>query len=467
MRLADKYRWIALTRSQTVAEHKPGSTGTEWRQCDLFSLPQVRKALQGADKAVYMVHSMLPSSRLVQGNFRDMDLLLADNFIRAAEEAGIRRVIYLGGLIPGHEDESRLSPHLASRLEVEKVLSGRSIPVTVLRAGLVFGPGGSSARMLLNLTRRLPVMVLPSWTTNQTQSIDIEDVIRAIDITLTADDYNGSFDIAGHPPMTYRQMILKTGELIGRKTSSIRLPGNFVRFSRLWVSLFSGTPPHLVNPLLESLRHSLKATPNPLLENIQEEAISFAESVRKSTSPEGFPLPNPRSQTQKTDHKRIREAKRVRSIQRLPLPKGWSAVQLSETYANWIARTSMGIIRESRDEQGILSLSIFRRRWVLLELTPTPYSINLLFRRAYYITGGLLAREVDPPGRFELRIFPELNCLIAAIHGYHPRLPWWLYSMTQAIVHVAVMAGFRRYLKQLVAQSGKNPDAPSNPANSR
>jgi nucleoside-diphosphate-sugar epimerase len=447
--LGDQYRWIALTRSETVAQYKPGRTGTEWRQCDLFSLPQVRDALKGADQAVYMVHSMLPSSRLVQGNFRDMDLLLADNFARAAEEAGVRRIIYLGGLIPQHEKEANLSPHLASRLEVEHVLQGRSIPVTVLRAGLIFGPGGSSARMLLNLTRRLPVMILPAWTHNITQSIDIGDVVRAIGMVLESEAYTGIFDLAGHPPMTYRDMILRTSEILGRSTSALRLPCNFVRFSRLWVSLFSGTPPHLVNPLLESLRHNLRACRNPLLEALLPEATPFEESVREAVGPDGYPLPNPRDITQPADQHRLREARRVRSIQRMPLPDGWSARQLSETYAKWISRTSFRLIRERRDEAGVLSLSFIRRRWVLLELTPTPFSVDCEFRRAYYITGGILARRANPPGRFELRIFPQLDCLIAAIHGYNPRLPWWLYIYTQALGHLAVMAGFGRYLGRL------------------
>jgi uncharacterized protein YbjT (DUF2867 family) len=120
---------------------------------------------------------MAPSSRLVQGNFEDTDLLLADNFIRAAESAGLKHVIYLSGLIP--EGDEQLSPHLRSRLEVESVLRSRSVKVTVLRAGLIFGPGGSSFSMLINLVRRLPVMLLPAWVRSTTHSIDIENVCQA------------------------------------------------------------------------------------------------------------------------------------------------------------------------------------------------------------------------------------------------------------------------------------------------
>ncbi len=460
--LSDKYNWIGLTRSESVVESSSHNADhTTWRHCDLFSLPQVREALKGAEVAIYMVHSMLPSSRLVQGNFRDMDLLLADNFVRGAEEAGVKRVIYLGGLIPQGVDEDQLSPHLASRLEVERALSRRSIPVTVLRAGLIFGPGGSSARMLLNLTRRLPVMVLPAWTRNQTNSIDVKDVIRAMDMALECEDCVGSYDIAGHPAMSYKEMILRTSELLGRTTLKIELPGNFFLLSRRWVSVFGSTPAYLVNPLLESLRHNLTARPNRLLEKLQADAVPFDQSVRGSVDEKGFPLPNPRQKTQKRDLDRMHQAKRVRSIQRMPLPRDWSAIKLSDTYAWWISHASMSLIKEHRSPEGVLSLRFLSSRIPLLELTPTPYSINCQYRRAYYVTGGLLVRKVDPPGRFELRVFPELNCLIAAIHGYTPKLPWWLYSISQALVHLAVMKAFGRYLQRVSMTENPSPQGSS------
>ncbi|MCC5022820.1 MAG: NAD(P)H-binding protein [Candidatus Synoicihabitans palmerolidicus] len=88
--LPDVCRFRALTRSSHVLEANPSTSATEWRQCDLYSLPQLSEALQGCDIGVYLVHSMAPSSRLMQGNFEDTDLLLADNFIRAAESAGLR-----------------------------------------------------------------------------------------------------------------------------------------------------------------------------------------------------------------------------------------------------------------------------------------------------------------------------------------------------------------------------------------
>lgn len=444
--LGDKYQWIGLTRSEHIRKATPQNDATEWRYCDLFSLPQVRDALQGADIAIYLVHSMLQTSRLVQGNFRDLDLLLADNFIRAAEEAGIQRVIYLGGLIPEKGDESHLSSHLASRLEVEQVLAGRNIPVTVLRAGLIFGPGGSSAQLLLNLVNRLPVMVLPAWTRNQSHSIDIRDIVRTMDICLQSDAYIGSFDIAGHESMTYGEMILRTSRLLRRRTRSVSVPTNSIRLSRIWVSFFGSTPAYLVNPLIDSLRHSLSAQPNPLLERIMQDSVSLDESVKHSIDKSGQPLPHPMRRPRQSDSRKTHEAKRVRSIQRMPLPGKWPAHVLTRIYAKWIKRFTLGFIQDVQMDDGRIDLCLVSQRMVLIELTPTPYSSGCQYRRAYYITGGLLVQNVEPPGRFEVRIFPKMGVVIAAIHGYKPRLPWWLYSISQAQIHLLVMRAFGRYL---------------------
>ena len=182
------------------------------------------------------------------------------------------------------------------------------------------------------------------------------------------------------------------------------------------------------------------------MDQLLPDAVSFEESVLSAIDESGRPRPNPRQSTQQIDNAFIQQAKRVRSIQRMPLPKGWSALRLSKRYSKWINRYTFGVIRERRDENGVLRLSFIRRRWVLLELTPTPFSLDCEYRRAYYITGGFLARDIQPPGRFELRIFPEINCLIAAIHGFRPRLPWFLYSFTQAFIHLSVMKAYARYL---------------------
>lgn len=446
--LAGKFRFRGLTRSPTVAEGGTDGSATEWTYCDLFSLPKVTEALRGCEYAIYLVHSMSPSSRLVQANFADLDLLLADNFIRAAEEAGVKRVIYLGGLLP--KEGEGISPHLRSRLEVEKVLRSRSVPVVALRAGLIFGPGGSSFTMLIRLVQRLPVMILPRWVRSQTHSIDIHDVVRAVDLGLTVPEFgNGAFDLGGHRPMTYRELILETGRLLGKNVRFIDFPLNAFGLSRHWVALFGGVPSDLVGPLLESLTHDLEAAPNPLLDRILDDVVSFEDSLRQSVDEKGNPLPNPRKDVQRSDRPKIKKAKLVRSVQRMPLPKGWTAADIATEYGEWLTGRFRSLLTVRQVGDGEIHFDWRFPSVRLLRLVPTPFSAKATRRRAFYITGGILSRLPEPPGRLEFRIFPENGYLVAAIHGYEPRLPWWIYSLTQARVHLFVMRRFGRHLRGL------------------
>ena len=109
--------------------------------------------------------------------------------------------------------------------------------------------------------------------------------------------------------------------------------------------------------------------------------------------------------------------------------------------AKWLTRFHLGLIRVPQGEDGVIRFVAFGKL-VLLELTPTPYTLSNLRRCAFYISGGALARKVQPPGRLEFRLFPESQCLIASIHGFAPRLPWWFYWCTQAKIHLFVMWAF-------------------------
>ena len=445
--LGDACRFRALTRSSHVFEANPSTSSTEWRQCDLYSLTDLTEALQGCDIGLYLVHSMAPSSRLMQGNFADTDLVLADNFIRAAESAGLRHVVYLSGLMP--PDGEELSPHLRSRREVEAVLRSRSVKVTVLRAGLIFGAGGSSFSMMVNLVRRLPVMILPDWASSLTQSIDVQDICAAFRLAITEPEFaEGTYDLGGHQPMSYGALIHTTARGLGRRVSSFGVPFNLFTLSRHWVAWFGGVPLSLVGPLQESLRHDLSAASNPLLDRLLPQCVTLEESLRRAIDEDGRPLPNPRSTTQRADRREIRQESRVRSVQRMPLPQGWNAGQVSEAYGTWLTRRFGGIVSVTQDKAGVLHFRCLRR-WVLLELTPAPGSLENKRRRAYAITGGLVARRISPPGRFAFRLFPENHCLIASIHGFAPALPWWLYANTQAVVHLWVMRAFGRHLGRI------------------
>lgn len=206
--LAADFDVIALRRSP--AAELPG---VEWRQCDLFSMLQTERALEGADYAVYLVHSMLPA-RLTQARFEDMDFILADNFARSAARAGVKQILYLGGIIP---DDTQLSRHLASRLEVERVLAARGVPVTSLRAGLIVGAQGSSFRIVARLVERSPLLLCPHWTRSMTQPVGLRDVVKLLRFCVGREEmYGRAFDLGGAEVMTYLDLMRRTAVRLGK-----------------------------------------------------------------------------------------------------------------------------------------------------------------------------------------------------------------------------------------------------------
>jgi uncharacterized protein YbjT (DUF2867 family) len=445
--LRTDYDLICLTRSTAGLKQNAKASPEEWRSCDLFSLLELENSLKGADYAIYLVHSMLPSARLMQGTFADLDLIMADNFARAAQLNGIKQILYLGGLIPDLEE---LSPHLASRLEVEEALGSGRTPVTALRAGLIVGPGGSSFRIVVNLVNRLPFMTLPGWTRTRTQPIAIQDVVRAFTIALGNPAYfNSHYDIGGPDIMTYREMLNRTAAVIGRKRVMLNVPFFSPRLSTLWVSLFGGASRSLVGPLVESLRHPMLAKPNPLQAALGPDVVAFEDSLRASLDDRGHLLPNPRDKIRPIDDQSIRQERRVRSVQRMTLPADKSACWVTEEYYRWLPKLVRPFLRCHYGEDGKLSLSLIFRKWRLIEFTHSPERSSE-DRQLLYITGGFLAQtRSNRKGRIEFREMLDRRCVLAAIHDYTPTLPWLIYSKTQALFHLFVMSRFGRHLKRI------------------
>ena len=451
--LADDARLVGLTRSPNRASQQDPEDPVEWRHCDLYSLLDLERSLADVDVAVYLVHSMLPSSRLTQASFADLDLLLADNFARAAKTCGVRQIVYLSGLLP--EDTEDLSRHLRSRYEVEQALAAYGVPVTTLRTGLVVGPGGSSLRILVNLVRRLPAMVLPAWTDSNTQPIALRDVVRAIERVLGKPEaYAGVFDVAGPDVMSYREMMEQTAEVMNLERSMYGVPLITPRLSTLWVSLVSGSPRALAGPLVASLRHEMVARDNPLLRQILPDALPFAKALQESLTPEGTLLPDPRKSIRKKDDTTIRKAQLVRSVQRFDLPRGRTAEWAGREYMRWLDGFAGSLIRVRVDESDgefQVAFSVRPLPRPVLELTYAP-ARSTPDRALFYVTGGLLAdSDTERRARLEFRSVLNGDVLIAAIHDFAPRLPWRLYRFTQSLAHLFVMHRFGRHLERLDA----------------
>lgn len=156
--------------------------------------------------------------------------------------------------------------------------------------------------------------------------------------------------------------------------------------------------------------------------------------------------PTTRSSTQASDRRRIKNARRVRSVQRMSLAAGWNAQKVPTESGEWLSDRLGGLINAQQDTEGVVRFSSLSL--VLLELTPTPYSQGSERRCEFYISGGILSRKVDPPGRLGFRLFPEQDTLIVSIHGFSPTLPWWIYANTQARVHLGVMRAFAKHLQK-------------------
>jgi len=431
-RLARTHRVIALSRSQ-----RESSEDVEWRECDLLSQRQAMEAVRGAELAVYLVHSMLPSDRLVQGSFEDFDLQAADNFARACAAHGVRQIVYLGGLLPADVAQQDLSRHLRSRAEVERALADHGTPVTVLRAGLILGPGGSSVQIVLRLVRRLPLMVCPSWTKTPSQPIALSDVLELLCWVLDRDDtFSETFDIGGPDVVTYRKLMsLAAGEM-GRSPVTLGVPLLTPTLSRLWISLVTGAPRALAAPLVESLSHSMVARDRRLQERAGVPGLPIDEALRASL--EEGPTGPPRA---------FRASARedlplVRSVQRMSGTAASPALAAAE-YPQWLER-AMPFLESEGDTTSRWSIRSAGVNLLAFELDESGTSAT---RVAFAITGGKLAAR-PARGRFELRSVLGGDALLCSVHGFHPRLWWPVYVATQAQAHLLVMRAFARYLRR-------------------
>lgn len=447
-RLSGEFRVIGLTRDDPSRFR---TAGQQWRRCDLFSLFHCERALAGADLACYLVHSMLPSAHLTQGAFQDMDLIMADNFARAAARSGVKRILYLGGLIP---DGPELSRHLLSRLEVEQTLASRGVPVTAMRAGIVVGASGSSYRMFKTLVERLPVIPCSRWGRSRTQPIALADVIElARYCLLRPTPATQSYDIGSPDVLTYRELLERTARILGLKRTIVDLPLTGTLWCRYWLHFVTGAPLELVGPLLESMRHSMVARDRRLQEEAGIPGRPFEQAVREALADERSGRPVIRTSVERAMARRADRRTylyHVRSVQRIPLPAGRTARWAAERYLQFLPRVFRFLLHGERDLKGNVRLMLTFPRVSLLDHHLAADRSGKSDRQVFYITGGILARRVvrrSRRPRLEFREVLEGTALLAAIHDYRPRLPWPLYHAVQARVHVAVMRLFARYLR--------------------
>ena len=445
---------------------------------DAADLEQARAALTGVDVAYYLIHSLGSGRR-----FEARDRRTALTFARAAREAGVGRIVYLGGL---HPDVPDLSPHLESRKEVGEILLASGVPTTVLRAAVILGSGSASFEMMRYLTERLPAMTTPRWVDNRIQPIAIRDVLRYL--VASADmptEVNRAFDIGGPEVLTYRQMMHRYAAVAGLRRRIIVGVGVLSpRLSSLWVSLVTPVPGPLARPLVESLVHEVVCkehdiaayVPDPptgllgfddavrlALSRIQEADVATRWSNASVPGAPSDPLPSDPDWAGGSlyrDERRTRVAAPAdvvwQVLQSVGGERGWYSWPLAWRVRGVLDRLSGGPgLRRGRRDPVQLAVDDVVDFWRVEEVVPG----RMLRLRAEMRLPGLawleLAVRPDPDGGSTLRQVATFHP-----HGLAGQLYWWSVAPFHGVVFGGMQRGMAAEAERLWAER-PSPGTPS------
>ncbi len=246
---------------------------------DALQPESLTAAMRGIDVAYYLIHSMSAPG----GDFQQRDLNAAHNFALAARQAGVSRIIYLGGLA---SESPEMSQHLKSRHETGEVLRNFGPAVTEFRAGIIVGNGSVSFELIRYLTERLPIMICPRWVITRTQPIAIDDVLEYLLAALESSESAGQvIEIGGATVETYRSMMLTYARTRGLRRWLLRVPVLTPRLSSYWLRLVTPLPTAIARPLIEGLRTEVvckSALAAELFPAIHP--MSYAAAVEKTRS---------------------------------------------------------------------------------------------------------------------------------------------------------------------------------------
>jgi uncharacterized protein YbjT (DUF2867 family) len=242
---------------------------------DTFDKNSLREALKDIDIAFYLIHS------LSSENYKDLDKISAQNFLDIANECGVKRIIYLGGLGVKNSDTSE---HLLSRIETGEILSSnKNVQNIWIRAGVIIGSGSTSFEIIRNLTEKLPIMTTPKWVETKAQPIAVEDVINyLVDSLYLKESENLVIDI-GAEQLKYKEMMLQTAEALGLKRIIIPLPFLSINLSSYWLNLFTPVPFIVAKALIEGLKSEVviqNDNAKKYFPNIKP--LSFINAVKKA-----------------------------------------------------------------------------------------------------------------------------------------------------------------------------------------
>jgi uncharacterized protein YbjT (DUF2867 family) len=273
----------------------PDKNNIKYIQTDVFDLDQLEKSMAGINVAFYLLHSM-EGNKEHWKEFASRERIQAQNFLKAATKANVKRIIYLGGLV---NDNLELSPHMQSRKEVGEILASGNIPVTQLRASLIIGAQGGSYAMLRYLVERLRIMVTPSWVKSLAQPIAVDDVVQYLVGCMENPKTSGKiYEIGGPDTMTYEELMGVYSAYLNKNLFIIQIPFLTTRLSSYWVDLVTPVKASLARPLIDSLVHDTVVTDNSISQIIPIRLKSVREAIDSATKEmkENPPKINPREE---------------------------------------------------------------------------------------------------------------------------------------------------------------------------
>lgn len=268
---------------RAAARHSAVLEAREWPgvvcvEANVLRPKTLDAALANVDVAYYLVHSMGSGA-----NFPRLDREGARNFRQAAERAGVRRIIYLGGLQPAGER----SIHLESRAETGEILRDGPIPVTELRAGIIVGAGSAAFEVIRDLVFHLPVMVTPRWVRSRTQPIALQDLLEyLVRVAETPDTAGKIYDVGGPEVLSYAEMMREFARVNGRRLRIIPVPVLTPRLSSYWLDLVTAVPANVVRPLIDGLRHDLLADDAAIRALVPLPLSPYRDAVRQALAME-------------------------------------------------------------------------------------------------------------------------------------------------------------------------------------
>ncbi|MCU0558714.1 MAG: SDR family oxidoreductase [Desulfobacterales bacterium] len=271
-----RVRAMARTVEKLADRHWSGHAGLEPACGDVLDLESLKTACAGCEVVYYLVHSMIAQ----KGGFVAADRTAARNMAQAAASAGVKRIIYLGGLAEARH--GKLSKHLSSRIEVAEILQSGPVPATDLRAPMILGSGSASFEIMRYLVEHLPAMTTPRWVHSLNQPIAIRDVVAYLVGCLERPATVGqTYDIGGPDILTYAQLLQIYAEEAGlRKRVIIPVPVLTPTLSALWINLISPVPTAIALPLTEGLTSEAVCRDSRIRQIIPQDLLSCREAIR-------------------------------------------------------------------------------------------------------------------------------------------------------------------------------------------